>query len=192
MPRDNTPFTSADEHTQHCLQILADANESVQAHIAFLSAHNEDILFSPNAISFIRQQREHFIDQLQISVAHIEILSAHQQALSQIFNNIPIDPSTGLPSVHIGVLTIAFCVNQETTRCDLLVRSAVAPSAQRSRFPFYAVRRGYTPGVFQSWEGARVQVEGFPNNEHRGFHNSDDAWAYVHDIPPSPFSASSE
>jgi hypothetical protein len=125
-------------------------------------------------------------------VAHIETLIAHQQALSQIFNNIPIDPNTGLPSVHTGVLTTAFCVNEETTRRDPPVRSAVAPSAQRCRFPFYAVRRGYTPGVFQSWEAARVQVEGFPNNEHRGFHNSDDAWAYVHDIPPSPFFASSD
>jgi hypothetical protein len=31
-------------------------------------------LFSPNAISFIRQQREHFIEQLQISVAQIDAL----------------------------------------------------------------------------------------------------------------------
>jgi hypothetical protein len=49
MPRDNTPSTSEDEHTQHCLEILADANESVQAHIAFFAQHTEDFLFSPNA-----------------------------------------------------------------------------------------------------------------------------------------------
>jgi hypothetical protein len=113
------------------------------AHIAFLTQHTEDILFSPNAISFIRQQREHFIEQLQISVAHIEALIVHQQALSRIFNNIPIDPNTGPPSVHTGVVTTAFCVNEDTTRRDPPVRSTVAPSAQRSRFQFYAVRRGY-------------------------------------------------
>ena len=192
MPRDNTPSTSADEHTQHCLEILADANESVQAHIAFLAQHSEDILFSPNAISFIRQQRAHFIEQLQISVAHIDALILHQQALSRIFHNIPIDPNTGLPQGHTGVVTTAFCVNEDTTRRDPPVRSAAAPPVQRSRFPFYAVRRGYTSGVFQSWEEARAQVEGFPNNNHRGFHNLTDAWAYVHNIPPPPFSASSE
>ena len=192
MPRGNTPPTSADEHTQHCLEILADANESVQAHIAFFAHHTEDILFSPNAISFIRQQREHFIEQLQISVAQIDALILHQQALSRIFNNTPIDPNTGLPNAHTGTVTTAFRVNEDTTRRDPPVRSAVAPPPQRSRFPFYAVRRGHTSGVFQSWEAARIQVEGFPNNAHRGFHNLDDAWAYVHNIPPPPFSASSE
>ena len=192
MPRGNTPPTSADEHTQHCLEILADANESVQAHIAFLAQHSEDILFSPNAISFIRQQREHFIEQLQISVAQIDALILHQQALSRIFNNTPIDPNTGLPNAHTGTVTTAFRVNEDTTRRDPPVRSAVAPPPQRSRFPFYAVRRGYTSGVFQSWEAARIQVEGFPNNAHRGFHDLDDAWAYVHNIPPPPFPASSE
>jgi hypothetical protein len=125
-------------------------------------------------------------------VAHIEALIVHQQALSRIFHNIPIDPNTGLPSVHTGVVTTAFCVNEDTTRRDPPVRSAVAPSAQRSRFPFYNVRRGYTSGVFQSWEAARVQVESFPNNDHRGFNNLHDARAYFHNIPPPPFSASSE
>jgi hypothetical protein len=112
-------------------------------------------------------------------VAHIETLIEQQQALSQIFNNIPIDPNTGLPSVHTGVFTTAARVNEETTSRDPPVRSAVAPPATRSRYPFYAVRRGHTTGVFQSWDAARVQVEGFPNNAHRGFHNLIDAWAYV-------------
>ncbi len=114
------------------LEILADANESVQAHIAFLAQHTEDILFSPNAISFIRQQREPFIEQLQISVAHIEALILH---LSRIFNNTPIDPNTGLPSVHTGVVTTAFCVNEDTTRRDPPVRSAVAPSPTTLQIP---------------------------------------------------------
>jgi hypothetical protein len=117
------------------LEILADANESVQAHIAFFAQHTEDILFSPNAISFIRQQREHFIEQLQISVAQIDALILHQQALSRIFNNITVDPNTGLPSVHTGVVTTAFCVNEDTTRRDPPVRSAVTPSPQRPQIP---------------------------------------------------------
>ena len=192
MPRDNTSSTSADEHNQHCLQILADANESVQAHIAFFSAHNEEILFSPTALAFIRQQQEHFIDHLQISVAHIETLIAHQQKLVQIFNNIPIDPNTGLPRVHTDALTTAVRVTEENTRSVPPVRSAVAPPAQRSKFTFYAVRRGHSTGVFHSWEAARIQVDGFSNNEHRGFNNLTDAWAYIHGIPPSPFPASPE
>ena len=65
MPEDNIPSNRADEHAQHCLQILADAQLAVRAHSAFLSAHDSDVLFSPRAISFSTQQREHFIEQLQ-------------------------------------------------------------------------------------------------------------------------------
>ena len=189
MPSDNT---STDEHTHHCLQILAGANESVQAHIAFLLAQQEDILFSPHTISFARQQQAHFLHHLELSVAHIETLIEQQQALSEIFNTLPVDPNTGLTSAHPVVFTTAVRVNEDTTRRDPPVRSAISPPATRSRFPFYAVRRGHTTGVFHSWDAARLQVEGFPNNSHRGFHNLVDAGAYVQGLPPSPFSASSE
>ena len=184
--------TSTDEHTHHCLQILAGANESVQAHIAFLLSQQEDILFSPHTISFARQQQAHFLHHLELSVAHIETLIEQQQALSEIFNTLPVDPNTGLTSAHPVFFTTAVRVNEDTTRRDPPVRSAVSPPATRSRFPFYAVRRGHTTGVFHSWDAARLQVEGFPNNSHRGFHNLVDAWAYVQGLPPSPFSASSE
>jgi hypothetical protein len=93
MSRDNPAATTAEDHTQHCLQILADANLSIQAHGAFLSAHVEDLLFSPHEISFITQQREQFIEQLQISVTQIESLIAHQQTLFKIFHGISIDPT---------------------------------------------------------------------------------------------------
>ena len=62
MSRDNPAATTAEDHTQHCLQILADVNLSVQAHDASLYAHGEDLLFSPREISFITQQREQFIE----------------------------------------------------------------------------------------------------------------------------------
>jgi hypothetical protein len=192
MPEDNTPSTRADEHTEHCLQILADAQLAVQAHSAFISAHREEVLFSPRDVSFITQQREHFIEQLQIFGTHIDNLIAHQQALFKVFHDIPIDPNTGLPRHHTGVPIIAFRVPAETICRDTPVRSAVTSPVQHSRFSYYAVRRGHSTGVFQSWEAAREQVHGFPNNEHRGFNNLNDAWAYIHGIPPSPFPASPE
>jgi hypothetical protein len=100
MPEDNTPSTRADEHTEHCLQILADAQLAVQAHSAFISAHREEVLFSPRDVSFITQQREHFIEQLQIFGTHIENLIAHQQALFKVFHDTYRPQHRTAPSPH--------------------------------------------------------------------------------------------
>jgi hypothetical protein len=186
MSRDDPAATTAEDHTQHCLQILADANLFVQAHAAFLSAHGEDLLFSPRDISFITQQRKQFIEQLQISVTQIESLIAHQQTLFKIFHGISVDPNTGLPIAHTDVLTTAYRVPDAPTVREPPGHGPTPPS----RFQFYAVRRGHITGVFQSWADAREQIHGFPNNEHRGFQDLNDAWAYVHGIPPAPFGSS--
>jgi hypothetical protein len=86
---------SAEEHTQQCQQILADANLSVQEHNKFLCTHSEDLLFSLRDILFITQQRDEFIEQLKISVIEIVSLIAHQQALFEICHGFPIDPTPG-------------------------------------------------------------------------------------------------
>ncbi|XP_057747234.1 uncharacterized protein LOC130966446 [Arachis stenosperma] len=37
------------------------------------------------------------------------------------------------------------------------------------RFSYYAVRKGFVPGVYDKWEDCRKQVEGFSGNEYKGF-----------------------
>ncbi len=44
---------------------------------------------------------------------------------------------------------------------------------------YYAVRRGYRPGVYLSWPDCRVQVEGFSGAEHKRFRTYQEAQQYV-------------
>ncbi|RYQ95775.1 hypothetical protein Ahy_B08g091130 [Arachis hypogaea] len=60
-------------------------------------------------------------------------------------------------------------------------------TTEAGRFPFYAVRRGRVPGIYKSWEECEHQVNGFRNNEHRGFHDlsEDLAWLRSAGSPPA-------
>ncbi|AJC72858.1 RNase H [Pseudothermotoga hypogea DSM 11164 = NBRC 106472] len=44
---------------------------------------------------------------------------------------------------------------------------------------YYAVKRGRCPGIYEDWQRAREQVEGFPNAEYRSFASKADALAYL-------------
>ena len=44
---------------------------------------------------------------------------------------------------------------------------------------FYAVRVGRKPGVYDSWDEARIQVDHFPRHDHRRFTSRADAEHYV-------------
>lgn len=45
--------------------------------------------------------------------------------------------------------------------------------AKKSRF--YVVWRGHNPGVYDNWDDARLQVEGFPNPQYKAFNSSQEA-----------------
>jgi hypothetical protein len=47
-------------------------------------------------------------------------------------------------------------------------------TSRQGRFPFYAVRRGRTTGIFNCWADCHRSVNR-TSNEYRGFHNIDDA-----------------
>jgi hypothetical protein len=49
---------------------------------------------------------------------------------------------------------------------------------RRQRYNYYAVRKGHTRGIFESWEQCRPEVEGIAN-EFIGFYNLSDAQAYL-------------
>lgn len=44
---------------------------------------------------------------------------------------------------------------------------------------FYAVRRGRTTGIFESWDACRAQVHHFPGAEYKAFPNREDAEAFL-------------
>ncbi|MED6216926.1 hypothetical protein PIB30_012655 [Stylosanthes scabra] len=69
---------------------------------------------------------------------------------------------------------------QDTCQCGveewlLLVRQV----GDHGRYPFYAVKRGRVPGVYRTWLECKRQVTGFRNNKFRGFHNRDEAEAWI-------------
>src|SRR5215510_10750835 len=49
--------------------------------------------------------------------------------------------------------------------------------AQKNKF--YAVRAGYNPGIYRTWDECRVQVAGYPNSVYKAFGTIDDARAYM-------------
>ncbi len=51
-------------------------------------------------------------------------------------------------------------------------------------FPFYAVRRGRTTGIFNCWADCHRSIHRTAN-EYRGFHNIDDALEYINQAPLS-------
>ncbi|XP_041814590.1 ribonuclease H1 isoform X1 [Chelmon rostratus] len=47
---------------------------------------------------------------------------------------------------------------------------------------FYAVKRGFKPGVYTSWDQCKSQVEKFPSASFKKFASEKDAWAFVRGV----------
>lgn len=47
---------------------------------------------------------------------------------------------------------------------------------------FYAVRVGATPGIYTDWEEARKQINGFPNQDYKGFETEEEAIKYLYNL----------
>lgn len=66
------------------------------------------------------------------------------------------------------------------------VRRALGSSAEdmgkKSGF-FYAVRTGHRPGVYQTWEECKHQVDKCPKARYKKFASNDEAWAFVRNEP---------
>ncbi|KAM3602943.1 uncharacterized protein V6R79_013642 [Siganus canaliculatus] len=50
---------------------------------------------------------------------------------------------------------------------------------------FYAVRKGFKPGVYTSWDECKSQVDKFPSAAFKKFASERDAWAFVRGEEPS-------
>src|SRR5437016_2079144 len=53
----------------------------------------------------------------------------------------------------------------------------------RKRYRCYAVKVGQRPGVYQTWEQCRVEVEGYPNAVYQGFMALEEARRYLKESP---------
>ncbi|XP_040920976.1 ribonuclease H1 isoform X2 [Toxotes jaculatrix] len=50
---------------------------------------------------------------------------------------------------------------------------------------FYAVKKGFKPGVYTSWDECKSQVDKFPSASFKKFASEKDAWAFVRGVKPS-------
>ncbi|XP_067273663.1 ribonuclease H1 isoform X2 [Pseudorasbora parva] len=51
---------------------------------------------------------------------------------------------------------------------------------------FYAVRKGFKPGVYQTWEECKHQVDKFPSASYKKFASEKDAWGFVRSQSAAP------
>ncbi|XP_033503791.1 ribonuclease H1 isoform X1 [Epinephelus lanceolatus] len=51
---------------------------------------------------------------------------------------------------------------------------------------FYAVRKGFKPGVYNSWDECKSQVDKFPAASFKKFASEKDAWAFFRGVESSP------
>ncbi|XP_063771539.1 ribonuclease H1-like [Pseudophryne corroboree] len=54
---------------------------------------------------------------------------------------------------------------------------------------FYAVRRGRNPGVYNTWDECKEQVDRFPLARYKKFASEDEAWKFVRDTEKAPSSS---
>ncbi|XP_060907477.1 ribonuclease H1 [Labrus mixtus] len=50
---------------------------------------------------------------------------------------------------------------------------------------FYAVQKGFKPGVYSSWDECKSQVDKFPSASFKKFASEKDAWSFVRGVEPS-------
>jgi hypothetical protein len=54
--------------------------------------------------------------------------------------------------------------------CDMMnSRVVFSPGSRRGRQKFYAVRRGHSPGIYNSWADCSRQVNGYSGHEFKSF-----------------------
>lgn len=44
---------------------------------------------------------------------------------------------------------------------------------------YYAVRKGYNTGIFDTWDACKAQVDGFSGAEYKGFNDEEEAHKYL-------------
>jgi hypothetical protein len=154
-------------------------NDLIDAHLTTLSqAHSN--LSHPHYL-FLRVLRSQFTEHLAQQLHSLRQYTTHQHLLIAQFvdNSPPHYPNTTHtnPPNHNP--------NPDPNPDPNSNQRKAQPLPRRGRYLCYAVRKGCTRGIFNSWDECRLQVEGIAN-EYKGFNDLHAAQTYLQ----SPHSSS--
>ena len=154
-------------HIQSPLVPLHELKELIAEHLEHLVHAEQEF---PEHHATIANLTHQFERHLTILVAAVETYSTLQQTiLHDLRELIPTadavavhDPSSIPPSpFNLGP-----------------VPTSTSSSIRVGRFPFYAVRKGRTIGIFNNWSDCYQSTNGVPN-QFKGFHSRHDAQQYL-------------
>ena len=135
----------------------------IDSHLATLTQEHASTVDPSHPHSLLlRVLHRQFIEHVEQQLLYLRQYTTHQHLLIHQFvgNNPPHHPNTN----HTNLPHPNPNSNQRTSR--------------RPRYNYYAVRKGLTRGIFESWEECRPEVEGIAN-EFKGFKHLADAQAYL-------------
>ena len=152
-------------HIQSPLVPIHELRVLVATHIGHLADAEQEF---PEHRATIANLTHQFERHLTILVATVETYTTLQQTILYDFREliptaeaVAVNPPCPLPPIPF----------------DLEVVPA-STSTRIGRFPFYAVRRGRTRGIFDNWADCHRSTNGVPN-EFRGFQSFNDAQQYI-------------
>jgi hypothetical protein len=158
-------------------------NDLIDAHLTTLTQEQVAVFDPSHPHSLLlRVLHEQFTEHLEQQLHSLRQYTTHEQLLIHQFvgNSPPHHPNT----TH----TNSPNHNRDpdpNPNLNSNQRNTNSPPRRR-RYLCYAVRKGRTRGIFHSWDGCRLQVEGIAN-EFKGFIDLHDAQAYLD--PPHASSA---
>ena len=154
-------------HINNDLSSLSnELHDLIDSHLATLTQEHASTVDPSHPHSrLLRVLRRQFIEHVEQQLLHLRQYTTHQHPFVHQFvgNSPPHHPNTNHTNPEPDPDPNPNS-NQRTSR--------------RPRYNYYAVRKGHTRGIFESWEECRPEVEGIAN-EFKGFKNLSDAQAYL-------------
>ena len=151
-------------HINNDLSSLSnELHDLIDAHVTTLTQEHV-ASFDPSHphSSLLRLLHAQFSEHLEQQLHSLRLYTTHQQLLIHQFveNSPPYYPNTTNPN------------------SDPDPNPNPNSHQRKGRYNYYAVRKGLTRGIFESWEQCRPEVEGIAN-EFKGFKHLSDAQAYL-------------
>jgi hypothetical protein len=152
-------------HIQSPLVPLNELRDLVTTHIGHLVDAEQEF---PEHHVTIANLTHQFERHLTILVATVETYTTLQQTILYDLREL-------IPTAEAHVVHPPFPLPPVPFDLEVVLTST---STRIVRFPFYAVRRGRTRGIFNNWADCFQSTNGVPN-EFRGFQSRNDAQQYI-------------
>ena len=156
-------------HTNNELSSLSnELHDLIDSHLATLTQEHASTVDPSHPHSLLlRVLHQQFIEHVEQQLLHLRQYTTHQHLLIHRFvgNAPPHHPNTD----H---------THPPHPNPDPDPNPNPNSHQTKGRYNYYAVRKGRTRGIFQSWEECRPKVEGIAN-EFKGFKTLSDAQAYL-------------